>query len=69
MEDLVVNVRDQEITVTRASSSQTVTYRREHGGPMLVVLDDMRGLDTERLAFLAGAWRAVFAEAKSLRWL
>ena len=53
-----------------ASNGYSVTYRKDHSGPMLVALDPMReGLDAERLAFLAQAWKAAYVKAKELRWL
>jgi hypothetical protein len=44
--------------------------KSEREGPMLVALDALRGdPDAEKVKFLAEAWRADFARAKTLSWL
>jgi hypothetical protein len=68
MPDLSVEVRGQDIIVTKPSLGLAVTYRKE--GPMLVALDPVRDhLDADEAAFLARAWRAVHDKAKTLGWL
>jgi hypothetical protein len=68
MPDLSVEVRGQDIIVTKPSLGLAVTYRKE--GPMLVALDPVRDhLDADEAAFLARAWRAVYDKAKTLGWL
>jgi hypothetical protein len=68
MPDLSVEVRGQDIIVTKPSLGLAVTYRKE--GPMLVALDPVRDhLDADEAAFLARAWRAVCDKAKTLGWL
>ena len=58
MPDLSVEVREQDIIVTKPSLGLAVTYRKE--GPMLVALDPVRDhLDADEASFLARAWRAV----------
>ena len=70
MKGLSVQVRDQDLIVTRDANGQSVTYRREFYAPLLVALVSLKGrLDAERLAFLAQAWRAAYAKAKELGWL
>jgi hypothetical protein len=68
MDDLFVEVRDRDVIVSRPSRGQSVTYRKDHGGPLLVALDPIRD-DHEPLAFLAKAWKAAYHEAKGLGWL
>jgi hypothetical protein len=68
MPDLSVEVRGQDIIVTKPSLGLAVTYRKE--GPMLVALDRVRDhLNPDEAAFLARAWRAVYDKAKTLGWL
>jgi hypothetical protein len=68
MPDLSVEVRGQDIIVTKPSLGLAVTYRKE--GPMLVALDPVRDhLDADEAAFLVRAWRAVYDKAKTLGWL
>ena len=68
MPDLSVEVRGQDIIVTKPSLGLAVTYRKE--GPMLVALDPVRDhLNADEVAFLARAWRAVYDKAKTLGWL
>ena len=51
MPDLSVEVRGQDIIVTKPSLGLAVTYRKE--GPMLVALDPVRDhLDADEAAFL-----------------
>jgi hypothetical protein len=68
MADLSVEVRGQDIIVTKPSLGLAVTYRKE--GPMLVALDRVRDhLNPDEAAFLVRAWRAVYDKAKTLGWL
>jgi len=68
MPDLSVEVRGQDIIVTKPSQGLAVTYRKE--GPMLVALEPVRDrLGAEEAAFLVRAWRAVYDKAKTLGWL
>jgi hypothetical protein len=70
MKDLSVEVRHHDLVVTMPSRGQSVTYRKDLAGPLLVALDSMRhGLDVERLEFLAQAWKAAYAKAKDIGWL
>ena len=65
-----VEVRDHDLVVTMPQSGHSVTYRKDHGAPMLVALDPLRqGLDAERLEFLVRAWKAAYYKAKGLGWL
>jgi hypothetical protein len=68
MDELLVEVRDQDVIVSRPSRGQSVTYRKDHGGPFLVAVDPIRD-DHEQLDFLAKAWKAAFDQAKGLGWL
>ena len=68
MPDLSVEVRDQDIIVTKPSQGLAVTYRR--AGPMMVALDSMPDhFDPDEAAFFVCAWKAVFDKAKALGWL
>jgi hypothetical protein len=70
MIDLSVEVRCQDIVVTKPGTGLSVTYRRERNEPTLVALCSMRSdPDADTLAFLAEAWRAAHAKAKTLGWL
>jgi hypothetical protein len=70
MKDLSVEVRHHDLVVTMPSNGHSVTYRKDHSGPLLMALDPMpEGLVAERLAFLAQAWKAAYVKAKELRWL
>jgi hypothetical protein len=70
MPDLSVEVRSQDIVVTKPGTGLSVTYRREPNEPMLVALCSMRSdPDADTLAFLAEAWRVAHAKAKTLGWL
>ena len=70
MQDLSVEVRNHDLVVTLPSKGHSVTYRKDHGAPMLVALDQLRGgFDAERLEFLVQAWKAAYAKAKHLGWL
>ena len=68
--DLSVEVRHQEITVTRPGTGLRVTYRRVANEPVLEALCSMRGdPDAKALKFLTEAWKAAHAKAKALGWL
>jgi hypothetical protein len=68
MPDLSVEVRGQDIVVTKPSQGLAVTYRKE--GPMLVALDRIYDhLNADEAVFLARAWKAAFESAKALGWL
>ena len=68
MPDLSVDVKRNDIVVSKPSSGLSVTYRRT--GRVLVALDSMRNDPKgEELMFLVRAWKAVFAKAQSLGWL
>jgi len=70
MPDLSVEVRCQDIVVSKPGTGLSVTYRRERNEPMLVALGSMRcDLDADTLAFLAQAWKAAHAKAETLGWL
>ncbi len=64
MEDLSVEARHHDLIVT-----MPLNGHRERNAPMLVALGPLRyGLDAERLAFLARAWKAAYAKAKGFGW-
>jgi hypothetical protein len=68
MPDLSVEVRGEDIIVTKPSQRLAVTYRR--AGPMMVALDRVPDrLGREEAAFLVRAWKAVYDRAKTLGWL
>ena len=68
MPDLSVDVKRNDIVVSKPSSGLSVTYRRT--GRVLIALDSMRrDPKGEELMFLVRAWNAVFAKAQSLGWL
>jgi hypothetical protein len=68
MPDLSVDVRRNDIVVSKPSSRLSVTYRRT--GRVLVALDSMRNDPKgEELMFLVRAWKVAFAKAQSLGWL
>jgi hypothetical protein len=69
MTDLSIEVRGREIVVRQQSSGFSVAYRIAEEG--LLVADTSRRRDPPpgELAFLADAWRAVYAKAKELGWL
>ena len=70
MNDLYVEVRHQEITVTRPGTGLRVTYRRVANEPVLEALCSMRGdPDAKALNFLTEAWKVANAKAKALGWL
>ena len=70
MPDLSVEVRCQDIVVSKPGTGLSVTYRRERNEPMLVALGSMRcDPDADTLAFMAEAWEAAHAKAKTLGWL
>lgn len=70
MNDLSVEVRHQEITVTKPGTGLRVTYRRVAIEPVLEALCSMRGdPDAKALNFLTEAWKAAHAKAKALGWL
>jgi hypothetical protein len=68
MPDLSVDVRRNDIVVSKPSSGLSVTYRKT--GRVLVALDSMRNDPKgEELMFLVRAWKVAFAKAQSLGWL
>jgi hypothetical protein len=70
MDDLSLEVRHNEITVTRPKTGHTVTYRKDPSSPMLVARDPLpRELDAAAAAFLIHAWKATYSRAKTLGWL
>ena len=70
MNDLYVEVRHQEITVTKPGTGLRVTYRRVANELVLEALCSMRGdPDAKALNFLTEAWKAAHAKAKALGWL
>ena len=70
MHDLSVEVRCQDIIVTKPGTGLCVTYRRATHEPTLVALCSMRSdPDATTLAFLMEAWHAAHAKAKKLGWL
>ena len=70
MNDLTVEVRHQDIIVTKPGSGLCVTYRRVLNEPVLEALWSMRGdPDAKALNFLTEAWKAAHAKAKALGWL
>ena len=69
MTDLSVEVRDQNIIVTKPGTGLCVTYRRVLNEPVLEALCSMRGdPDATALKFLTEAWKAAHAKAKTLGW-
>jgi hypothetical protein len=69
MTDLSVEVRDQNIIVTKPGTGLCVTYRRVLNGPVLEALCSMRrDPDATALKFLTEAWKAAHAKAKTLGW-
>ena len=70
MTDLSVEVRDQDIIVTKPGTGLSVAYRRAPGEATLVAMCSMRGdPDAPTLKFLTDAWKAAYAKAKALGWL
>ena len=70
MTDLFVEVRGQDIIVTKRGTGLSVTYRRERGEPALVAMCPMRcDPDAPTLKFLAEAWKVAYAKATALGWL
>jgi hypothetical protein len=68
--NLHVEVRDRDITITAPGTPHEVTYRKDVHAPVLVATDTMRNdPDRHRARFLVHAWKAAYAEAKSLGWL
>ena len=68
MSDLSVDVKRNDIVVSKPSSRLSVTYRRT--GRVLVAQDSMRNDPKgEELMFLVRAWKAAFGKAQSLGWL
>ena len=67
MNDLSVEVRHQEITVTKPGTGLRVTYRRVANEPVLEALCSMRGdPDANALNFLTEAWKAAHALRRSV---
>jgi hypothetical protein len=70
MPDLSVEVRFQDIVVTKPGTGLCVTYRRALNERILLALCSMRSdPDADTLAFMAEAWEAAHAKAKTLGWL
>ena len=64
MADLSLEVRGQDIVVSKPGAGFAVTYRKDPMSPVLVAQDPLRQFDTEKLKFLVQAWNAAFAKAK-----
>jgi len=70
MNDLSIEVRHQDIIVTKPGTGLCVTYRRVLNEPVLEALCSMRGdPDAKALNFLTEAWKAAHAKARALGWL
>ena len=67
MTDLSVEVRHQDIIVTKPGTGLCVTYRRVLNERVLEALCSMRGdPDANALTFLKEAWKAAHAKANRL---
>ena len=70
MLDVSTEVADRDIVVTEAGNGLSITYRKDRFGPLLFAIDPMRGAwNREKAEFMAEAWKAAYAKAKSLGWL
>jgi hypothetical protein len=70
MNDLSVEVRHQDIIVTKPGTGLLRDIRRVLNEPELEALCSMRGdPDAKALNFFTEAWKAAHAKAKALGWL
>ena len=71
MEDLNVEVLDNGVRVTQQGTHYAVTYLRNQGSRSLESYELLAipDIDGHEAIFLAAAWRAAYAEAKTLGWL